>query len=461
MNGFVLFFAHILDYALVIQILAVSVSVVVVLSPVQKNVKSILFALLKIGCFFVAEVMICALLFMLATDWVFLRGNCFLIGYIFCILVYAIFFCKYQPKVRLIMASTVLAISVIVLEFAALLAKSMENAFAESVPIDWMGIVKSLMSLFALCFAFIQAKFSIGDYDSVPVSGVALTVVGSLLSATMCFAYEGFFASTMMSDNKHFVFMSMVFGCFYIIDIVSYMLIYFVCRERDAVIRLEAEKQMSEANAEMIRVSKKNLDYLRSLRHDIRNQYSYAEILLENGQYDEAKKFFRSIGNDVDVSLAYIDSGNKNIDAIINMEMSKADAYGVKTDVTVVVPPRLPLSDNALCSIISNLIDNAVEACVRFDLKEQGVAVRIYPRQDYLYIGVENTLPPDVDKEKLLSLNTMKPDSANHGYGTHIVKRLVAQYNGYVTYSVENDKFIAEAMINMMSDDVCNNPGGG
>lgn len=211
---------------------------------------------------------------------------------------------------------------------------------------------------------------------------------------------------------------------------------------------------MSEANNEMIQVSEKNLDYLRSLRHDIRNQYSYAEILLENGQYDEAKKFFRSIGNDIDVSLAYVDSGNKNIDAIINMEMSKADAKGVKTDVSVVVPPRLPFSDTALCSIISNLIDNAVEACVRFDLKQQGVCVRIYPRQDYLYICVKNTLPSDVDRDRLLSLNTVKSDSVNHGYGTQIVKRLVAQYDGYVTYSVENDEFIAEAMINMMSDKI-------
>lgn len=238
MNRFVIFFTGILDYALIIQILAISVSVVVVLSPVQKNRRSMLFALLKVAALFAAEVLICALFFSLATVWPFMRGNCFLIGYIFCILVYAIFFCKYRPKVRLIMASALLAIIVAVLEFAVLLAKLFENLFAEGIPADWMGIIKSIMILLVPCFAFLQAKFSLGAYDNVPVSGVALTVTGSLLSAVMSFTYEGIFAAKGRFDNEHLVFTSLAFICFYIINIVAYMLIYFVCREREIVVRL-------------------------------------------------------------------------------------------------------------------------------------------------------------------------------------------------------------------------------
>ncbi len=459
MHGFTVFFTNILDYALVIQILSVSFSVVIVLSPVQKNVRSVAFALLKAAGFFGSEVLICAFLFALAEYIPILRGNCFLFGYILCIGLYAVFFCKYQYKVRLIMASTVLAISVTVLEFGPIFAKLFETLFAESVPVDWMGIIKSVASLFVLCFAVIQAKFSMSKYDDIPVSATVLIVCCSGLSAVMCFVYEGFFAGMGRPDIPHLVFTGLIFATLYVIDIATYMLIFFVCRERDAVIRLKAEKQMAEASAEMVKLSEKNLNYLRQLKHDIGNQYAYAEMLLENGQYEDAKKFFRSIGGDMILSLSYVDSGNKNIDAIINMEISKANAYDVAMDVKVVVPPALPFSDSALCSIISNLVDNAIEACIRYDMRGPGVSVQIYPRHDYLYIGVENTLPADIDKERLTALGTSKPDAANHGYGTQIVKRLVAQYNGYVTYSVDGNKFVAEAMMNLM-DDTARTGGG-
>lgn len=453
LNSLGIFFGEILDYALIIQILAVSVSVVIVLSSVKKTVRSVLFSLLKILFFFWTEVVVCGLLFSLAGIIPFFRGNCFLFGYIICIGLYAVFFCHYSIRVRLIMAFTLLAISVTVLEFGPVYAKLCEKLFTESVPIDWMGIIKSISALFVLCFTLIQMKFSMIKYEDVPVAATALIVCCGGISAMMCFIYEWLFSGLMKPDIEHLIFVGLILTTLYIIDIVAYLLIYFVCRERNDVIRLKAEKQMAEASAEMMRLSEKNLNYLRQLKHDIGNQYSYAEMLLENGQYDEAKKFFRSIGSDVIMSLTYVDSGNKNIDAILNMEISKASAYDVGIEVKVVAPPLLPFSDSALCSIISNLVDNAIEACIRYDMRKPGVMVNVYPRHDYLYIGVENPLPSGVDKKRLLELGTSKHDAANHGYGTQIVKRLVKQYDGYVTYSADGDKFVAEVMINLMYKD--------
>lgn len=460
MDGFVMFFTNILDYALVLQILAVSVSVVIALSPVQKTCRSVLFMSLKTICFFAAESVVCAFLFGLSMYVPILRGNCFLFGYIVCIAVYAAFFCKYRIRVRLIMSFSVLAISVTALEFGVLFAKMFELLLTESIPVDWMGIIKSVSSLFVVCFAVIQARFPMNRYDDVPIPATALIMCCSALSAIMCFVYEGFFSGIGRPEVEHVVFAGLIFAVLYVIDIAAYMLIFFVCRERDAVIRLKAEKRMAEANAEMVRLSEKNLDYLRQLKHDIGNQYSYAEMLLENGQYDDAKKFFKAIGDDAIVPLTFIDSGNKNIDAILNMEISKAHAHGVRADVQVAVPPMLPFSDGSLCSVISNLADNAIEACIRYDMREQGIRMRIYPRRDYLYIGVENALPEGIDKQKLLALGTTKPDASEHGLGTQIIKRLVTQYNGYITYSIEGGKFIAEAMMNLMESSA-NVRGGG
>ena len=85
--------------------------------------------------------------------------------------------------------------------------------------------------------------------------------------------------------------------------------------------------------------------------------------------------------------------------------------------------------------------------------------MRIYPRRDYLYIGVENALPEGIDKQKLLALGTTKPDASEHGLGPQIIKRLVTPYNGYLTYSIEGGQFIADAIMNLMESSA--NGGGG
>lgn len=446
-DEFIKFYTKIFDYALIIQVIVISFSVVIVLSPVKIGAKPILFGTAKAAGFFVAEILIHSFLFAIG-GWE-LRGNSFLLGYIFCITLYTIFFCRFTPKVRLIMASTIFAVSITVLEFGGLFGRLLENTFIDSgVVFDWPGLIKPLSSILVICFAVLQSKFSMKKYSDVHITGMILIVTGNLLSAAVCILYEAFYSARGL---VHLGFSSLVFISLYIINLVSYMMIFFVCRERNNVIALKAEKQIADTHAELMQLSEKNLGYIRQLRHDIKNQYSYINMLLENDQYAEVKKYFKSLGDDVIIPLSYIDSGNKNIDAILNMEMSKANAYDVEMDIKVIVPPILPFSDSALCSIVSNLVDNAIEACIRNDMKEEGVSIQIYPRHDYLYICVSNHLPSDTDTDRLLTLNTSKTDHSQHGFGTRIIKRLVQEYNGYVTFTVENNIFVAEVMLDLMN----------
>ena len=44
-------------------------------------------------------------------------------------------------------------------------------------------------------------------------------------------------------------------------------------------------------------------------------------------------------------------------------------------------------------------------------------------------------------------MNTVKDDAVNHGYGHKIVKRIVEKYNGYVNYTVVENEFVAEVML--------------
>ena len=451
-NEFLNFLQIVLNYAIIVQTLIISTAVVMILSPYKRSIKSLLFTLLKIVVFCVAELFMAAFFGMLARYVPFFMGNNFLFGYIIGVAIYAMFFCKYKRRTKWMMASSILAVSLMTLEIGAAFSMLLESSMQSVTGVDWMGMGKCLFMTLVVGFAILQMVFSMRDYATVPPVTFWLVVGSNIFTSALNFIYEAIFAGMGRPDNDRLIFAGIFFVTLYLVNLASYMLTYFLCKEREAVVILQGEKRQAELNAEMMRMSEKNLEYLRQLKHDIGNQYAYASVLMENGQYEEAKKFFKEMGDSAVVPLFYVDSGNKSIDAILNMELSKANSHDIKTDISVVVPPHLPFSDNALCSIISNLVDNAIEALIRYDLAEKCIKVVIHPRTDYLYILVENPLPPDVDKAALLKLHTSKRDDANHGIGTQIVKRLVEEYNGYITYQIEEDKFFAEVMISIIDD---------
>ena len=116
MNGFMDFFRIIFDYALIIQVLVISFAVVLVLSPEERGAKGILFALLKIFVFFVAQILTITTLGVLARYVEILRGTNFLIGYMIGISVYAIFFCRFNPRAKWMMATSLMAVSIMAIE---------------------------------------------------------------------------------------------------------------------------------------------------------------------------------------------------------------------------------------------------------------------------------------------------------------------------------------------------------
>ena len=124
----------------------------------------------------------------------------------------------------------------------------------------------------------------------------------------------------------------------------------------------------------------------------------------------------------------------------------------------LVVPPVLPFPDDELCSLLSNLIDNAVEECVRLGayfpkVMEQGVSLSINPgnpSSDYLYIEVRNPTDRKNLARRTGGIVSTKSDAALHGYGTRIVTRLAEKYNGSALFEAKDGIFIARVILDMM-----------
>ena len=102
---------------------------------------------------------------------------------------------------------------------------------------------------------------------------------------------------------------------------------------------------------------------MRGWRHDYHNHLQSMKAYVEMGQYDKLQEYLGLLENDLDQVNQLCDSGNVNLDAILNSKISLAEKNGIRVDYKAACPANLTVSDIDLCALIGNLIDNAVEAC--------------------------------------------------------------------------------------------------
>lgn len=101
----------------------------------------------------------------------------------------------------------------------------------------------------------------------------------------------------------------------------------------------------------------------------------------------------------------------------------------------------LEINEADLCSLISNMIDNAIQELRRNDSLEKKVEFIVLEKGNSVLFGVRNAL------FKKKSLDTEKEDGINHGLGLQIIKNIVEKYNGNIDIK-QDDYFTITVQIN-------------
>ena len=133
------------------------------------------------------------------------------------------------------------------------------------------------------------------------------------------------------------------------------------------------------------------------------------------------------------------------INAILEDSLSKEPEIAFSCDGKI--PADIQIDDFNLCTIFSNLIRNAVEACNRLpEDAKKWIHLDLYMLQDNLYIRMENPVMSEINVQKLEG-STSKEDKKNHGFGIYNLKNAVEKYQGEVSFDCEDQKFIAEIVL--------------
>lgn len=225
------------------------------------------------------------------------------------------------------------------------------------------------------------------------------------------------------------------------------LLVYIIGLSNQLFLRKTYEEQMMEYQNKIMarQVDEVNNIYLvmRGWRHDYHNHLQNLKAYLKMGQIDEASGYLNELENDLDDIYQLVDTGNVNVDAILNSKLSLAIAHEIDLNYKATVPKQLKVSDIDLCVILGNLIDNAIEACEKM---EEGRFIRLYigTFQKQLYISVTNSTNEMIKKLDEEYITTKR---GNHGHGLKRINLEVEKYGGYINRKNEPGIFVTEIML--------------
>lgn len=178
--------------------------------------------------------------------------------------------------------------------------------------------------------------------------------------------------------------------------------------------------------------------------HDLNNHLNVLYQLLEEGKNSEAQAYIEEISKPILQLSKTVWTGIDVVDVVLNSKLQKMQELGIASDINVEFPQHSNILPNDLCTILANLLDNAIEAVEHLET-DRDISITIRRVNYLLFIRVIN---PCSSVQQLAAIPaTTKENKSLHGWGLKNVCDAVDKYNGTVKFNNDNGKFTANVML--------------
>lgn len=183
----------------------------------------------------------------------------------------------------------------------------------------------------------------------------------------------------------------------------------------------------------------------RRYRHDLRHHLQYISTCIENGKAEQAQEYISDICREIEAQKVKRYCENETVNLIFSSFDGRAEENGIRMDICGTLPALLPISEQDLCVLLSNVLENAIHACqpLAKEGQEPVIGVQFYESEDRFFLQVSNPYKGEIRFENGIPVS----DKADHGIGIQSICAMVERYQGIYSFQTRNDTFILRLYI--------------
>ncbi|MGN0325917.1 MAG: sensor histidine kinase [Lachnospiraceae bacterium] len=244
---------------------------------------------------------------------------------------------------------------------------------------------------------------------------------------------------------KVMIYIGLLSFCFSLLLLGIY-LGYLITKRRNK--RLENRARESEdylaMQLKLLEMEKTDREEIRQLRHDLNNHLQVIQELCANKNYAEASGYAASLSGKMDVAKQIHMTGNQVADIVLSAKREEALSQGTRFLCEGDFRELQAMEPIDVCTILSNVLDNALEATSQVENGE--IVVRGILHKNFYTLCVTNTVKKNITIRHN-RIPTTKQNKHSHGIGLASVENVVKKYGGQYELSCEKKCFTVKVIL--------------
>lgn len=251
-----------------------------------------------------------------------------------------------------------------------------------------------------------------------------------------------FFALTVSGSNSNYIYLSLgvvfLFTCYQL-----YHLILVTLAEDKTAAQLSTlliQQKLEEEQAETLTERKSKTEKFQS---DLRKELLEFQTLLLCQEYPQAHCKLSELTSNFENQRFHPYCNDNLIHAILEGKKMLAARHHIDVHYKIVLPDTSSISSVDLSSVLFNLMDNGIEACIDSGIADARISLYTEMAAGFLIIHMLNSKNPG----QSFNWKTTKPDTDFHGFGLSIIQDICRRYDGACRLKDQGNVFHSLVML--------------
>ena len=306
-----------------------------------------------------------------------------------------------------------------------------------------------LANLATMVVLFIMWRTKAKTYSLKKVSNVIAFVVIPLLAMMILYITMYIMILTNFQSNI-IIFLSIICISMIVIAGIVWFMIARINKDNEIKTKLLLSEQKANLYKQNIISSNSQIETIKLLKHDMKNNILCIDALIEEENYDEAHNICHSLTNKYTSIGTIVNTENYLLNAVLNVEIEKAKSYEIPIKLSITNDLKMFKNSSDIISLIGNILDNAISYLSKNKVKNNEINFSTGDEGSYSIIKCRNNILDSVLFNNP-SLKTDKADKDNHGKGITIINSIAHKYNGDVIIKERNKEFIITVILDNRS----------
>ena len=342
-----------------------------------------------------------------------------------------------------IITASILVMDVLSLGILQLVFREAYIVFVETTPMRMLGIIISKVLLISSVY-YAGRLAPKAKVSSMPLGyGLCLLLVPAI-SIICIIALGQYMMKPSIVDLSPIWFALSASGMLFLNLLIIYLFQAIVTYSQSQN-RLQLMVQQSDMLNKHLRETNALQDETHKIWHDMKNHFTVIQWMVKQKSYDKLENYMDTLNETVASAMPKYQTGNHVLDALLNTKSMEAKKNGIEFIVNASVPQVLSIDDLDLNIVISNALDNAIEACWKLpESRERYVGIDATIKNDHLFLTVKNPFTGEIRFSGGKPAST-KADAGRHGIGVGNMMRAVEKYDGHIHTDYHDGLFVLTA----------------